>query len=158
MPTLPAHYHVGIVVTDVTAARRRLTDLFGIAWGPLVHLDTVDHRDAEGNDIVLPTTMCYSLGDPCLELIEEVPGTVWVRNEHSNLHHLGFWSDDLVGESAALADAGCPLQLCGRDGDEAPVAFAYHRDDALGVRIELVDAAMRDAMAFLFQPAPEDPG
>jgi hypothetical protein len=29
------------------------------------------------------------------------------------------------------------------------VSFAYHRDD-LGVRIEVVDAGMRDAMSFLF--------
>ncbi len=50
--------------------------------------------------------------------------------------------------------SGCPLQLCGRDGDDAPLSFAYHRDDELGVRFELVDATMRDDMAFLFQPDP----
>ena len=88
--------------------------------------------------------------DPHLELIEEVPGSVWVRNEHSNLHHIGFWSDDLPHDSARLAGAGCPLQLCGRAGTRAPVSFAYHRSD-LGVRVEVVDAAMREAMAFLFR-------
>jgi hypothetical protein len=31
------------------------------------------------------------------------------------------------------------------------VSFAYHRND-LGVRIEIVDGAMREAMAFLFRP------
>ena len=84
-----------------------------------------------------------------------MPGTVWVRNEHSNLHHVGFWSSDLLGDSTGVAAAGCPLQLCGRDGDDAPVSFAYHRDDELGVRFELVDATMRDAMAFLFEPDPD---
>ncbi len=74
--------------------------------------------------------MCYSVGDPCLELIEEVPGSVWVRNEHSNLHHIGFWSEGLVDVSAGLAGGGCPMQLCGRAGEDAPVSFAYHRDDA----------------------------
>jgi hypothetical protein len=119
-----------------------------------MHLDAADYRDAHGSDLVLPTTICYSIGDPCLELIEEVAGTVWVRNEHSNLHHIGFWSDDLVGDSRSLTGIGCPLQLCGRARTSAPASFAYHRDDQLGVRIELVDAAMRDAMAFLFQPDP----
>jgi catechol 2,3-dioxygenase-like lactoylglutathione lyase family enzyme len=148
------HYHVGIVVTDVPAARERLAETLGVAWGPVMHLDAVDYRDGAGNDVVLPTTMCYSTGDPCLELIEEVPGSVWVRNDYSNLHHIGFWSDGLAEKSHRLAEAGCPLQLCGRAAGVTPVSFAYHRDDALGVRVELVDVAMRDAMAFLFQADP----
>jgi hypothetical protein len=45
--------------------------------------------------------------------------------------------------------------LCGRDGEAAPVSFAYHREDTLGVRVELVDASMREAMSFLFQPDPD---
>lgn len=152
MAHLPAHYHVGIVVADIETARRRLTDLLGIVWGPVMHLDEVGYRDRDGLDVVAPTTICYSTGTPCLELIEEVPGTIWVRNEHSNLHHIGFWSDDLAGDSAAVTAGGCPLQLCGRDGEHAPVSFAYHRDEDLGVRVELVDATIRDAMAFLFVP------
>ncbi len=114
MPELPPHYHVGIVVTDLESARDRLGQLLGITWGPVMHLDDVSYRDGFGTDLMLPTTMCYSTGDPCIELIEEQPGTVWIRNEHSNLHHLGFWSEDLAGDSALLATAGCPLQLCGR--------------------------------------------
>jgi len=152
MPVLPPHYHVGIVVADITTARARLGQLLGVRWGPVMHLDEVSYRDRAGTDLVLPTTMCYSTGDPCLELIQEVPDTVWVRNEHSNLHHIGFWTEQLLGDDSALAEAGCPLQLCGRDGEAAPVSFAYHREDSLGVRVELVDASMREAMSFLFRP------
>jgi hypothetical protein len=43
------------------------------------------------------------------------------------------------------------MQLCGRAGDQAPVSFAYHHNE-LGVRIEIVDSAMSDAMEFLFRP------
>ncbi len=110
----PTHYHVGIVVTDIGAARTRLSTLLGVSWGPLLRLDATDYRDGAGNDLTLPTTMCYSVGDPCLELIEEVPGSVWVRNEHSNLHHIGFWSEGLAEDSTGLAGGGCPMQLCGR--------------------------------------------
>jgi catechol 2,3-dioxygenase-like lactoylglutathione lyase family enzyme len=154
VPELPAHYHVGIIVPDVRAARVRFTELLGVEWGPVMHMAEVEYRDGDGNDVLLPTTLSYSTGDPCLELIEETPGTVWVRNEHSNLHHLGFWTDGLDAASASLSASGCPLQLCGRAGDTAPVSFAYHGLDDLGVRVELVDSAMRDAMAFLFQPDP----
>lgn len=154
MASLGSHYHVGIVVADLDEARARLTRQLGVVWGPVLRLDGVEYRAADGTDLVLPTAFCYSVGDPCLELIEEQPGTVWSRNEHSNLHHLGFWSDDLGGDGEALAAGGCPLQLCGRAGAEAPSQFAYHRDPDLGVRIEVVDAAMRDVMAFLFEPDP----
>jgi glyoxalase/bleomycin resistance protein/dioxygenase superfamily protein len=152
--TIPfaSHYHVGMIVADVQAARARLTESMGVTWGPVMHLNSVEYRDAQGSDLALPTTICYSVGDPCLELIEEVPGTVWVRNAHSNLHHVGFWSDDLVTDSRSLTAVGCPLQLCGRAGSSAPESFAYHRDEELGIRIEVVDASMRDAMAFLFRP------
>jgi catechol 2,3-dioxygenase-like lactoylglutathione lyase family enzyme len=148
------HYHVGIVVTDIDAASRKLSDLLGIEWGPVMALDAVDYRDESGHDVTLPTTMRYSTGTPCLELILEVPGSVWVRNDASNLHHIGFWSDAMPEQSQTFSAAGCPLQLCGRAGAVAPASFAYHRDNELGVRMELVDGAMRDAMQFLFEPQP----
>jgi len=148
---LPPPYHVGIVVPDLAAAREQMSRQLGTAWGPILHLDAADYRDGSGHDLVLPTTMCYSVEPPHLELIQEVPGSVWVCNEYSNLHHIGFWSDDLIADSTDLVGSGCPLQLCGRAGEQAPASFAYHRND-LGVRIEIVDAAMRDAMSFLFQP------
>jgi hypothetical protein len=148
------HYHVGIVVTDIDAASTKLSELLGVTWGPIMHLDAVEYRDEKGDDVVLPTTMRYSTGTPCLELILEVPGSVWVRNESSNLHHIGFWSDSLGDQSGAFSAAGCPLQLCGRAGGSAPASFAYHRDAELGIRMELVDASMREAMQFLFEPPP----
>jgi catechol 2,3-dioxygenase-like lactoylglutathione lyase family enzyme len=146
------HYHVGIVVDDIEAASARLTDLLGVTWGPIMALPAVDYQDETGTDIALPTTMRYSTGDPCLELILEVPGSVWVRNDHSNLHHVGFWVDGLDHRSTTLKNSGCPLQLCGRSAELAPVSFAYHRDETLGIRVELVDANMRDGMQFLFEP------
>ena len=152
MPNLPPHYHVGIVVPDVAAARQRLTELLGVTWGPIMHFDEVPNRDADGNDILLPSTISYSANEPRLEVIEETPGTVWVRNNHSNLHHIGFWSGDLAQDSAVLGSSGCPLQLCGRDGTEAPVSFAYHHDEVLGIRYELVDTSIQEAMTFMFRP------
>lgn len=148
------HYHVGIIVTDMEAASARLSGLLGIAWGPIMHVDANEYRDEAGNDVLLPTTMRYSIGMPCLELILEVPGSVWVRNESSNLHHIGFWSDSLPDQSDAFSGAGCPLQLCGRAGGRTPTSFAYHRDNELGIRMELVDGSMRDVMQFLFEPEP----
>ncbi len=152
MSTLTPHYHVGIVVSDLAAARAEFSELLGVTWGPVLHLAQVEYRNDAGEDVILPTTFCYSAEEPRLELIEEVPGSVWVCNDYSNLHHIGFWGDDLPAESSRLTGAGCPLQFCGRAGDDAPVSFAYHRTGS-GVRIEVVATEMRPAMeSFLFLP------
>jgi len=145
-------YHVGIVVPDLEAAQARFSELLGVVWGPVMDIEAVDFRDADGNDLSLPNKLCYSTTAPYLELVEEVPGTVWVCNEHSNLHHLGYWTDALETESARFTESVCPLQICGRTGAKAPEQFSYHRD-SLGVRIELVDVALRPLMEqLMFQP------
>lgn len=145
-------YHVGIVVPDVEAAMVHFTDLLGVVWGPVVEVDAFDVRDGDGNDLTLPNKLCYSTVAPYLELVEELPGSVWVCNEHSNIHHIGFWTDDLVSDSGRFGASQCPLQLCGRAGTDAPVSFSYH-GDPFGVRFELVDTALRPMMEeFMFQP------
>jgi hypothetical protein len=145
-------YHVGIVVPDVEVAQAHLADLLGITWGPVLHVDALDVRDGDGNDLVVPNTLCYSTEPPYLELVQEVPGSVWECNEHSNLHHIGVWTDALPADSARYSELRCPLQLCGRDADGSLVQFAYHRDP-LGVRIELVDLGMKAMMEeFMFRP------
>jgi hypothetical protein len=145
-------FHVGIVVQDVQAARARLSELLGVAWGPVIDTAALELRDVEGHDIVMPNRICYSTAPPYLELVQEVPGSPWVCNEHSNLHHIGFFSTAVTADSGGLTRAMCPLEIAGRAGDLAPAGFAYHRDP-LGVRIELVDAAMRQLMEeHLFVP------
>jgi catechol 2,3-dioxygenase-like lactoylglutathione lyase family enzyme len=140
-------FHVGIVVPDLGAARARFTELLGIEWGPEVGIDNAMF-DADGKEIVVPLRMCYSTSAPYLELIEEQPGSPWVCNEHSNLHHIGYYSDTLLDDSGRLTAARCPLEYTGRDDKGERAIFAYHRDP-LGVRIEWVDAANKASFGFL---------
>lgn len=140
-------FHVGIVVPDLEAARARFTELLGLEWGPRYDGE-VEVRDGAGNDLVITNRAYYSTGAPYLELIEGRAGSPWECNDFSNLHHLGFFVDDLGAESAALSSLQCPLQLSGRDGATAPLLFTYH-GDALGVRLEYVDAALRPLIAEL---------
>jgi hypothetical protein len=145
-------YHVGIVVPDIESGCERLSSILGVEWGPVVESDT-QIRDGAGVDRAISLRLCYSTTAPHLELVEERVGTPWVCNEFSNLHHIGFFSDALVGDSQQLTSSACPLEICGREDGIAPRMFAYHRDP-LGVRIEYVDAASRQLMAdFLFKAA-----
>jgi Glyoxalase/Bleomycin resistance protein/Dioxygenase superfamily len=146
-------YHVGIVVPDLESARDHFSSLLGIEWGPVVE-GPIEVRDAEGNDLVVPNRICYSTEAPYLELIEETPGTIWVCNDFSNLHHIGFFSDNLVADSVDLAAVRCPLEIPGRDGTHVPSNWTYHHDP-LGVRIEHVDAALRPMMEQFIFRAPE---
>ena len=142
-------FHVGIVVPEIEVGGERLSSLLGVEWGPIVESET-EIRNASGSDEVVALRLCYSTKAPHLELVEERRGTPWVCNEFANLHHIGFFSDALTGDARQLEEASCPLEICGRAGEEIPRMFSYHRDP-LGVRIEYVDAASRALMAdFLF--------
>ncbi len=147
---LSAMFHVGIVVPDLNAGRARFSELLGTQWGPILE-NQIQVRDGDGNDLELPNRICYSTEAPYLELIQEVPGTTWVCNEHSNLHHIGFFTDALAVDAGTLSAAACPLELLDGHGDAPPSSFTYHRDD-LGVRLELVNAELRGPMEqFLFR-------
>ena len=145
-------FHVGIVVPDLTVARARFTELLGVEWGPVAE-NEIQIRDGDGNEFVVPNRICYSTQPPYLELITEVPGTPWVCNEYSNLHHIGFFSDSLVVDSGRLGAVACPLELLDGHGDAPPSQFTYHRDP-LGVRVELVNIEIRPMMEqFMFRAA-----
>jgi hypothetical protein len=151
-------FHVGIVVSDLPAAREHLGELLGLVWGPVVSVPSLAVRLGAGGDREFPNSCCYSTEPPYLELIQEVKGSPWECNGHSNLHHIGFFTDDLEAGSDELLSRGCPLQVAGRTDGQSPASFVYHQD-RLGVRIELVDAQLRPAMIeWMCSPAnPESP-
>jgi len=145
-------YHVGIVVPDLEAACARFTTLLGAKWGPIVARE-VELQDGDGVDHVELHKVCYSKEPPYIELMQELPGSTWVCNEFSNIHHIGFWSDDLAADSLSLIGAGCPLEMAGRNGGAAPAAHVNHFDP-LGIRIEYVDAIQKPMLeAFLTSKA-----
>jgi len=121
-----------------------------------VMVNDIDVRDDTGAGRVVPNKICYSTAAPYLELIEEVPGTPWVCNEFSNLHHIGVFTTTLPEESARFREARCPLELMDGQGDGPPAMWAYHRDP-IGVRIEIVNDELRPMMEQFMWRAPEAP-
>ena len=137
-------YHVGLVVPSLEDGQAHFADLFGVRWAPVIEAPTAI-RTAHGTVATANLRLAYSVDAPHLELIEAVPGSIWVLNTHSNIHHIGFWSDDLGGDLGRLHGGGCPLEVMGDSGGSEPLFWAYH-SDRFGVRIELVDAALREVM------------
>jgi catechol 2,3-dioxygenase-like lactoylglutathione lyase family enzyme len=138
-------YHVGLIVDDIDAAAKRLTAVNGYGWTKPVEAVlaiTTAERDYE-----VPFKFIYSLQAPHLELVQQVPGTIWTGSPAAAAHHLGYWVDDLATAAAGLEQAGY-RQEARPAGDELSM-FAYYIDTA-GVRIEIVDRALfPDWPAFL---------
>ena len=131
-------FHAGIVVEDLDATLDDLSELFGYEWCPEINIQT---------PVLLPTgeatldlRFTYSATVPRLELIQSIPGTLWVPAPMSGVHHLGYWSDDVASDGALLTARGYAVEATGVRPDGTPV-WAYHRSPD-GPRIELVSHAL----------------
>ena len=79
--------------------------------------------------------------EPRLEILQTVPGTVWVPAD-SGVHHLGYWSDDVESDLAALEANGMRYEVKSYNPDgSGTLLWAYCKGPA-GPRIELVSRAM----------------
>lgn len=136
-------FHTGIVVEDIEAAKREYTELAGLTWS------------AEGEvemPVWFPTgpssmSFCfaYSEGPHRLELVRQLPGTLWTVTGAGHVHHLGYWCDDVNSASAELSRRGMPLcAKVGTDQPEATAPIVIHQTKS--GYLELVDIAMRPMM------------
>lgn len=140
-----SYFHVGMIVARLEPALEELGDLLGLAWRPIIDSEVPVREPGGRAERTLRLRFAYSVAAPHLEVIEAVPDSPWALSEGSNLHHLGFWSDDVAGDAGRLEQARCPLEVCmtGPDGGW-PVTFSYHRTH--GVRLEVVDRVSRAAL------------
>lgn len=144
-------YHVGIVVPRLEEAMSQLGAALGLRWGPVIASPPVPMVDPGSGATSAPALrLAFSVDEPHLELIEELPGSVWVCNPYSNLHHIGFWGNGLKPEAERLAGNACPVELMGLGPEHGvPTTMTYHRHP-LGIRIEVVDIAQQTALAPLW--------
>jgi catechol 2,3-dioxygenase-like lactoylglutathione lyase family enzyme len=145
-PLSPADlYHVGVVVADLDDTASRLTAVAGYRWTrPMEY--TVPVVTPSGQ-LDVPFRISFSVQPPHLELVQEIPGTLWTALPGRATHHLGYWVDDLDATSKMLSEAGFAFEA-GPAADQA-ASFAYHVD-AAGTRVEIVHRGLfGDWTAFL---------
>jgi hypothetical protein len=133
--------HVGVATRDLDEARRVLGPLLGLRWGD-VATDVEPGLGGPDGPLVWRCHRCRSIGDFPLELLEGDEASTWSTGELATLHHVGYWSDDIAGEVAALEADGWSLEATLRGPTGEVTAFAYLRRPG-DVRIELVDSARR---------------
>ncbi|MFW0793870.1 VOC family protein [Gordonia sp. CPCC 205515] len=134
-------FHVGIVSADPAATRKSLGALFDYSWGPTID-SSVEVRTPSGES-VLDMSCAFTLETPRIEVVREVPGTLWSGG--GGIHHLGYWSDDVDADLAAAEGLGfvCEAKRSGPDGS---TFFAFCRNPD-GLLVELVTRAAAEGLS-----------
>jgi hypothetical protein len=146
-------FHVGVVVDDLESALDELADLFGYRWCPPMALPMPVVLPSGEQTVDLRFT--YSVTTPHVEVIQVIPGTLWVPVDGSGIHHLGYWSDDVGADAARLADRGYAMEATGVQPDGTPY-WAYYRSP-IGPRIELVSRQVQAGLEQYWASGSADP-
>ena len=130
---MESFFQAGMLVEDLDASVAELSAALGLRFGPPVDRDTKFG----------PMRVCFSLdGPPWIELIQGPVGSPWEPKGGSQLHHIGYWTDDLAADRARMDALGMELEI---DGEEmAGLPYAYFRAPTSGLRVELLHRSMHE--------------
>lgn len=147
-------FHVGLVVEDFEETLGQLSALFGYEWcdetgGPVA-------LELPTGAAVLDMRCTFSRTSPRLEIVRRIPGTLWEPVPGSTLHHIGYWSDDVAGDTAKLADHGYVIEAT-RRGADGGMFFAFLRSTN-GPRVELVTRGVQPHLEQHWAQPPATPG
>jgi Glyoxalase/Bleomycin resistance protein/Dioxygenase superfamily len=130
-------FHVGIVVPDLDLAMTEFGAALGLGWRNRITGVTRMWTPAGERDI--PVDAVYSIeGGPHVELIKAIPGTAW---EQTGVHHLGYWSADVVADLERLEADGMSRVAIFTSDETTLAAYARGRSGGL---IELINSASKD--------------
>lgn len=145
--------HVGRIVPDLEAAMRQWTSVHGFSWARVRRTPT--RLLIDGREVDVVTAVTLSLEGPVhVELIEEIPGTVFERARGGPIHHIAYWVPDLLAEAERLVAAGFEVEAT-LPGPEIVNTFCYLRGPD-GMRLEPKPEASRPALERRL-PDPESP-
>lgn len=140
-------YHIGIVVEDFDATCAQMSRTDGAVWSPTIETDLAVWTIDAGMQ-TYHFKAAYSVAAPHLEIVQAIPGTMMAATPGKPIHHLGYWTDDLTGDSERLERLGHPRVLCAMENGKL-YGYAYHRTPD-GLYQEIVDRkAFPDWKGFL---------
>lgn len=135
-------FQVGIIVQDIEASMKELTEAQGVQWGEIANRK---YQQWEFKRV-------FSMeGPPYIELIEGPPGSPWDASKGSRIDHLQWWSKDMEADTKRMQSAGLTLDLDGvnnspivaADGTKKPGIYRYFNAPKTGMRLELIDESQR---------------
>ena len=132
-------YHTGIIVESLQNAMSTMGGALGLDWAP-PRTSTAPMQGpngVQGREI----RFTYSLQGPHhIELLEQVDPAPYLNlTGGRRVHHLGYFTDDLIQASADLEARGFHRELSGvgENGQIGRAAFHYNPESP-GIWIELV--------------------
>lgn len=136
---------VAIVVKDMEASRARFAKMLGVEEPPIIVTEPgssvrLNYRGKESDDRA--KLAFFDLGGVSLELIEPIgKNSAWAEDLDSKgerVHHLAFWTENMVESVAVLGENKAPLIMRGDMGDGQ---YAYFDGvPEFGVMFELLEA------------------
>lgn len=141
-----AFFHTGLVVKNLDEAMATLSAVAGYTWTTVMQLE-VSARLPDGVRDPVAQRFVLSVDEPRLELVEEIPGSVWVSDGANGAHHVGYWAEpDRIQETSdALVAQGLPVEASNDHETDGVRLWIYHRGLG-GLRIELLSTVMKGPM------------
>ena len=135
-------YHTGVIVDDLDKTMARWTEALGLHWAPPMTstLPLMCPTGLEEREV----RYTYSIEGPHhVEILEQINPAPYLKlTGGRHVHHLGYYTSDLVGESARLSALGMRCELSAVDEEGRVTRATFHYDAlAPGMWIELVDQA-----------------
>jgi len=143
-------YHSGIVVDDLDATLDWFTKVADYRWTDIVEVDQV--AQTPDGEVTIPMRMVYSGDAPRLEILQSVPGTIWVPAD-SGVHHIGYWSDDVESDLATLEANGMRYEVKSYNPNGSGTLLWAYCKAATGPRIELVSQGMKPFIEYWWSTA-----
>jgi hypothetical protein len=136
-------FHTGVIVDDLERAMSLWGEALGLHWAP-PKTATTPMRCPSGV-FGREVRFVYSLEGPHhIELLEQLDPTPYLSlTGGRHIHHLGYYTTDLAGQSRRLEELGFPCELSGVTPDGQRGRATFHRNPlSPGIWIELVDGTV----------------
>tara|TARA_B100000470_G_C19545176_1_gene282297 strand:+ start:143 stop:598 length:456 start_codon:yes stop_codon:yes gene_type:complete len=137
-------FHIGIIVPNIELGMQELSSRFGVTWPRQPRTSETLVRTKAGTSPITISGVYSTEGPPWFEVFEAVPGTLWA-SQTSNIHHMGFFVENLDDEIERLVAEGNELEMEAVDENGNRISGCYLNTD-LNVRLEIVDASLREKM------------
>lgn len=143
-------FHHGIVVDDIAAAAETLTREQGLTFSnPWTSTQTL-RVPGWPAPVDVELTIVYSGEGPVhVELVQKVENSVWQGDGAAVLHHVGYWSDDLVADGLELEAGGYQLVFENVPEEGQTPTFRYYLS-GLGLYLELVHTSVQPLLEQLW--------
>jgi hypothetical protein len=140
-----ALFHTGLVVPDLDLAVKTFGELCGYRFTSVMTLQVAAQVGERVQRV--EQRFALSIQEPRLELVEEIPGSVWVSDGANGAHHIGYWAEPerIEDSSRALVELGLPVEAHNERGPGEPLMWVYHRGLG-GLRVELLSTLIRPMM------------